>query len=156
MLEESGPHLLLEAGGDAQIEIIGNVDAADEAAHPGTLLVERKDARERSRVIRDREELERSPAQKSAGPGGLPLPGEEERGMLRAVQQCVPARLVEGLEARERLNLHRSLRHRSLRHRSSSPRRRDPPGPRYPPRKPRPWRPRDRRRGPPPSPLPCA
>src|SRR5262245_39497198 len=153
MLEEGGPHLLLEAGGDDEVEIVGNIDAAHEAANPWGLFVEGKDTRETSRVVRNREELQGPSVQESAAPRRLPLPGEEGRGMLRPVEECGPARRVEGLEAGERLNLHRSLRHprsfpRRLRGRPPYPRRLHP--------QPRPWPLPDHRRGLRPSPAPCA
>src|SRR5262250_2979381 len=86
MLEEGSPHLLLEAGGDDEVEIVGHIDAAHEAANPGGLLVEGKDARESSCVVRNLEELQGPPAQEGAAPRRLPLPGEEGRGMLRLVE----------------------------------------------------------------------
>src|SRR5215470_3765945 len=152
MLEEGGPYLLLEAGGDDEVEIVGNIDASHEAVYPGGLLVEGKDAGECSCVVGNPEELQGPPAQEGAAPRRLPLPGEEGRGMLRPVEEGVPAGLLDGLEAGERLNLHRSHRHPR-----SFPRPlRDPPCPRRLHPKPRPWPLPDHLRGPRPSPAPCA
>ena len=109
-LEQSRPHILLEAGGSDQVEVVGDVHAAHEAVHALPFLVEGKESGECSRIVGDAKEVQGPPAEEGARPCRLPLPGEEDRRMIGASEERVPAFLVERLEARKRLNLHRRSR----------------------------------------------
>ena len=152
VLQQRLPHLLFASGRHDQVEVVGDVHPADDPLPSRPVLVERQHADQAAVGIRRGQDLLGAVRREGATPLGLPLPGEKQRGQARAVEQGVPAALVQGREAAAaRRPSRRQLPASSPPPPGSIERAIVLPGPRRPRPSPRPWPRRGPRRGPPPS-----
>src|SRR5712692_9123668 len=111
-IEQRLPRLFLTTGDGDEVEIVGDLDAAQDAEDPGLGFVERQQ-REQSARIGHAPELETVTGGEHLHPLALPDPGEERRAKARPGVQLVPRRRADRLEAVVDVDLHGSPREES-------------------------------------------
>jgi hypothetical protein len=106
MLQERLPDLLLASGRRDEIEVVRDVDPADDAPETRLVLVEREQPRQRLGGIGGREHAEGPPRAEGAQPLRLPLRRQEDRTRARLGHQGVPPRGLDRVQAGQGLDLH--------------------------------------------------
>src|SRR5712691_1138060 len=111
-IEQRLPRLFLTTGGGDEVEIVGVLDAAQDAEHPGLGFVERQQSDQSARVSYA-PDLETVTGGEHLRPLALPDPGEERRAEARPGVELVPCPFTDRLEAVVNVDLHRSPREES-------------------------------------------
>src|SRR5262249_34641369 len=105
--EQCGPRFLLTTRDGDQVQIVGDVGAAEDAKHAGAGFIEGQQGDELVRVLHA-PDLETVPGGEDLGPLVLPDPAEERRAQRRAGVELAPRGFADRVEAIVNVDLHRS------------------------------------------------